>query len=314
MLRSKCGLSISMGEKEPNKEIIRQGELYFLSYAGNEEVFSGYGLTTQMGSKASLVGLLMVDRPNLVDPAWLSQVEERFGGYQLVTMASSGERGILCRMRIEPNSLPYLRQFSSHQANAIREALKPLLENLPNPIFTLRWDEETRLWQSQMADLNELPQEIWEVFKRTGYGCLAVESDIGVIHVCHAADDDIDGFANKPITYQWQLIKIPTAPLIRLVFTIQDRPDNPYRFESFLNVADDNQVNILSKLANQDRLYMAFFDDALDYRFTKVVPHGIQQWQYLDELVMEAQDYWSKIPPDERDLDQAKNDFMRRYM
>jgi hypothetical protein len=80
----------------------------------------------------------------------------------------------------------------------------------------------------------------------------------------------------------------PTAPLIRLQLTILDRPSNPYRFESFLNVAAEHQARVLAQLAGQERLYLAFYGDDLNHRFTKVVNHDRQQWQYLDELVAEA--------------------------
>jgi hypothetical protein len=95
-----------------------------------------------------------------------------------------------------------------------------------------------------------LPPEIREVIKRTGYGCLAVEADLGIVHVCHASDRDIDGFRNDPVCYQWQLIEMATAPLIRLEFIVMDNPDNPYLFESFLNAAEEDQAIVLAQLAN----------------------------------------------------------------
>jgi len=52
-----------MGEKEPIPEIIKKGELFFLSHPDNETIFSGYGLTLQSDRKDYLAGLLMVDRP-----------------------------------------------------------------------------------------------------------------------------------------------------------------------------------------------------------------------------------------------------------
>jgi hypothetical protein len=152
----------------------------------------------------------------------------------------------------------------------------------------------------------ELPEEIRQVFEAFGYGCLAAETNIGVVHVCHAADSDIEGLANKPVPYQWQLAKMPTASLIRLELAILDRPSNPYRFESFLNVAEEDQARVLAQLAGQDRLYLAFYGDDFNHRFTKVVNHDRQQWQYLDELVMEAVEHWHQIPPEQRDFDQAK--------
>ena len=132
-------------------------------------------------------------------------------------------------------------------------------------------------------------------------------------------DSDIEGFADKPVLYQWQLIKMrsdeghPLAPLIRLEVTILANPFNPYKFESFLNVAQDDQARVLDQLAGQDRLYLAFYGDGFNHRFTKIVNHDEQQWQYLDELVAEATDYWEGIPPEQRDFDQAKAAFMKRF-
>ena len=39
-----------MGEREPRKETIGKGELFFLWHPGTEEIFSAYGLTMRPGS------------------------------------------------------------------------------------------------------------------------------------------------------------------------------------------------------------------------------------------------------------------------
>lgn len=302
-----------MGEREPSKEVVGRGDLYFLWHPGTEDVFSGYGLVAKEAYRDYLVGVLMVDRPRPADPHWLKEVGDVFGEHQLVAMTASGERGIVCQMQVEPDSLAYLRQFSGEKPTAIKTALKPLLEDPPRPAFILRWDEESRAWRSRFAS-QELPEEIREVFEQTGYGCLAAEANIGVVHICHAADSDIEGFRDKPVTYKWQLIKMPTAPLIRLKLTILDRPAQPYRFESFLNVAQEDQARVLVQLANQDQLYLAFYDDDMNHRFTKAVEHDGQQWQYLDELMNEAIEYWDEIPPERRNFDLAKAEFMGRFV
>ena len=148
------------------------------------------------------------------------------------------------------------------------------------------------------------------MFEETGYGCLAVETNNGIVHICHASDSDIEGFRDKPVRSQWQLIKMPTAPLIRLQLDVMDRPENPNRFESFLNVAADDQAQVLAELANQKELHLAFYGDDLGYRYTKTIPHSEQQWQQLDELVGMANDYRNKIPHERRDFDQAKAKFI----
>jgi hypothetical protein len=256
----------------------------------------------------------MVDGPHPVDPEWLNQVEEAFGEYTLVPMTESGERGIACRMQIEPESQIHLQKFPIMKATAIKTALEPLIDEPTKPVFNLRWDEEQQVWESRIAYPNELPIEIKEVFKKVGYGCLALEADIGIVHVCHAPDADIVGFADKPVLSQWQLVKMPMAPLIRLELTILDQPDNPFRFESFLNVDEEDQANVLARLANHNRLYMAFYGDDLEYRTTKVIAHDVQQWQQIDEMTTKALDHMSKIPQEERDFDRAKAEFISRYI
>jgi hypothetical protein len=103
------------------------------------------------GSKRNLVGVLMVDRPRPVDREWLKQVERNFGEYQLVPMTSTGERGIVCQMEIEAGSQVYLSQLSTKKAEALKEALEPLLDNRPQPKFILSWNDDRRIWQSKMT-------------------------------------------------------------------------------------------------------------------------------------------------------------------
>ncbi|MBC8505054.1 MAG: hypothetical protein H8D34_09365, partial [Chloroflexi bacterium] len=80
-------------------------------------------------------------------------------------------------------------------------------------------------------------------------------------------------------------------------------------FESFLNIAADDQANILAQLAGQANLYLAFYANNLMFQFSKIIPHDIQQWQLLDEIFTEAYQYWESLPVDIRDFDQAKETF-----
>lgn len=298
-----------MGEQEPQKERIDRGELFYLYHPETEDVFSGYGLTAEPMRKDRLVGLLLVDRPIVVDTKWLESLEKTYGECRLIPMTDKGERGLICQMEVVDDSLHHLRQLPSNKSKAIQRALKPLLDEPPAPRLRLHWDEETRFWNSEFAGVNELPTEIREVFEKTGYGSLAAETNVGIVHVCHASDEDIDSFSNKPVVIRWQLIKMPTAPLIRLELVILDRPEDPFRFESFLNIGEEDQANILAGLANQDMLHLAFYGSDLTYRYTKSISHTEQQWQQLDELVEQATRYSEGIPSNQRDFDRAKREF-----
>lgn len=177
-----------MGEREPKKETTVRGELYFLWHPETEDVFSGYGLTVDEDRKDRLAGILMVDRPYPADPKWLQDIKDAYGECHLLPMTASGERGLACQMQIADESLHHLRRLPSDKSRAIQKALEPLLEELPAPKLRLRFNQETCLWESKFAGVNELPSEIQEVFEKTGYGCLAAETNIGIIHVCHASD------------------------------------------------------------------------------------------------------------------------------
>ena len=135
-----------------NASPIAEDRLYFLWHPGTGNIFSGYGLTMQPGRKERLVGLLMVDRPHPVDPAWLAALEAMFGGYALYVMTATRERGIACQMWIEPESEPFLRQFDTHLAARIVQVLTPLLGQLPRPRFRVRWNQALRLWTSEFQE------------------------------------------------------------------------------------------------------------------------------------------------------------------
>lgn len=303
-----------MREREPNTETIKRGDLLYLWHPETKDTFSGYGLTIEQNQKEHLVGVLMVDRPKPVDQAWLDGVEATYGSYQLTAMTTAGERGIVCQMKIAPESREHLRRIPSDMTAGIQQALQPLLEDLPNPVFTMRWDEEKQAWLSEYPLKNTLPSEIRAVFENSGYGCLAAESKVGIVHICHASDADIAGFWNKSILTQWQLIKMPTAPLIRLELLILDKKENPFKFESFLNLADEEQAEILAKLASQEHLYLAFYGDNLTHRYTLTLPHEKHQWQQLDELVRAAERHLHRIAPEQYDFDRAKAEFMQRFV
>ena len=293
-------------------EIPKRGDLYFLSHPGTGNVFSGYGLVAREGFKDYLVGVLMVDRPSPVDPEWLKGIEETFGEHELVEMTATGERGIVCQMQVEEESLAYLRWFGSPKTRLIQEALEPLLEKKPKPILKVRWDEELRLWTSQLLTRTEIPEEAKEVFRKVGSGCFAVETSEGIVFLAAASDSDVEGFANKPVLSQWQLIEMPTAPLIRLHLTILDQPQNPYRFETFFNVANPESSRILSEQLGQDTLVLSFLGDDLEHRFSKVLPFPEEERQAVHQLIGQAIEHLVTIPKEERDFDLAKAQFQAR--
>ena len=300
----------SFGQSQADEERPRVGDLYFLWHAGGEEVISGYGLVAQEGRKDHLVGLLMADRPRLADPAWLARIEEAYGEYQLVPMTEGRKRGILCQMRVAQDSLHLLRTGPHPRARDIRTALTSLLDNPPNPIFKVRWNLERGAWQSQFWI--GLPEEMQSVFKEHGYGCFASDRGDLITFITHAADGDIESFRRAEMLYRWELVEMPSAPLVRFQAVILDNPWSPYMFEHFLNVADPEQTAILARLAGQEQLCFDYYGTDYEYRYSKYLEHPAEMRGQLDELIARAIDYQSSLREEWRDFDLAKLEYQRR--
>ena len=146
------------GEGKEAGEVPERGDLYSLRHSGPEDVFSGYGLVVEAGRKDRLVGLLLVDRPRPADPGWLADVKATFGGYELLPMTATGERGIVCEMVIAEESTPLVQRFAGQKSAEIQRALLPLLDRPPQPCFRLAWNEKVRAWESRFhLDVNLRP-------------------------------------------------------------------------------------------------------------------------------------------------------------
>ena len=298
-------------EGERGQEIVVPGQLYSLSHPGSA-LFSGYGLTTHAGRKDRLIGLLMVDRPRPVDPNWLAEIETLYGDYRLVPMTASGERGLVTQMRIAAESVPHLARFLHPMGQAITRVLQPLLETPPAPVLKLRWSPEQQLWTSSFWQ--GLLPEMQAVFEQLGEGCFAAErADNTVAFVTHAADADIERFHDAPVRWRWELIPMPSAPLIRFRAAILDTPDNSYVLEHFLNLEDPGQAHCLARLVDQEELIFDFYGQDYEYAYSKKIAHPPARRQDLQEIVRWAIEYYGTIPERERDFDRAKALFQRYF-
>jgi hypothetical protein len=120
-------------------------ELRFLWHPETRDTFSGYGLAL---APAHLVGVVMIDRPELADSDWLAAIEAAFGGYELTTITQGGERGLVCQMHIAEESVAYVKTLDAPLTDSIRTALLPLLEELPLVTLSLTWYPWRRFWVS----------------------------------------------------------------------------------------------------------------------------------------------------------------------
>lgn len=107
-----------------------------------------------------------------------------------------------------------------------------------------------------------------------------------------APDEDVAGFRGRvSVQTRWELGRLACGSVLRLHLTILDRPDNPYRFETFLNVADLEQLACVLKLLTQEILPMHFFDSRTEYVFSKKNKNPRQlRWELMELVAWAVQD------------------------
>jgi hypothetical protein len=79
-------------------------------------------------------------------------IERTFGSYQFTEMTQSGDRGLVCQMMIAADSIQYLRVLPHPQIGALRDALVPLLQDLPAVTLHLAWSTEHGSWMSRIHE------------------------------------------------------------------------------------------------------------------------------------------------------------------
>ncbi|MEM7034071.1 MAG: hypothetical protein AAF629_31310 [Chloroflexota bacterium] len=128
-----------------------------------------------------------------------------------------------------------------------------------------------------------------------------------------ASDADVASFQGQiPINTQWEIGYYPMASVLRMVLSIYDRSNRPYRFETFINVAEGEQLACITQLAEQAELNLHFFDSRTEYVFTKAIRQAIQSRQTLHGLISEAEADYARLE-DQWDFDQAKARFQVDY-
>src|SRR5258708_1263526 len=87
-----------------------------------------------------------------------------------------------------------------------------------------------------------LPPELADFLKDQDYACIAQATDQGTAFVMKMPGGEIESVRGTvPILLRQELYVHPTAPVIRLVFTIYDQPQTPLALETFVNITDDQQ-------------------------------------------------------------------------
>jgi hypothetical protein len=125
--------------------------------------------------------------------------------------------------------------------------------------------------------------------------CLPLLTDIGTVLIVKAPRREIASVQGTiPIEMRHELHACPTAPVIRMLTTLHDRPQSPLRFESFINVVGDEQRATYAALVGQDEIAMLFYDQELRHALSKVVANSGRE--SIRRLLHEADNLHAAIP------------------
>ena len=169
-------------------------------------------------------------------------------------------------------------------------------------------DPERRFGQPEP---NQLPPDLVDFLKDRAMACILVPTNQGTAMVIKTPRQNIESARGTvPIRVRHELITHPAAPVIRIVTTIYDRPRNPLAVEMFVNVEDPQQKADYEALAEQDNLYMLFYDGTVTHQLTKEVENAAKD--QIRTIVGKADELLAAIPKEQFDFDKAKADVMER--
>lgn len=157
-----------------------------------------------------------------------------------------------------------------------------------------------------------LPPELAEFLRsHDGAVCVAHATSAGTAYILKTPAADLASLRGTiPVSLRHELYDHPTAPVLRTVLTLWDRPEAPLRLETFCNVADPEQRADFAALADQDEVLLLFYDEALRHRLSKRVPTPNRE--DIPLLLGWAADRCAAIPAAAYDFDRAKAAVLRQ--
>jgi len=157
-----------------------------------------------------------------------------------------------------------------------------------------------------------LPPELADFLGRAGdFACLTNATDRGTAFVVKAPAFELAGLRGTfPIGLRHELYSHPSAPVIRTILSLYDRPQHPLRVESFINVAEPDQRADFAALAAQKEFLIVFYDQDMRHRLSKRVPYRAADRAEVPRILARAQEFLAAITVGAFDFDKAKADVL----
>jgi hypothetical protein len=156
-----------------------------------------------------------------------------------------------------------------------------------------------------------LPEELAIFLGTKEVACVMQETTKGTVFVVKLPAAQIESLRGRvPMCVRHELYEHPTAPVIRTVIRMYDRPDNPLGLETFTNVEQDDQRADFARLAGQPQIYLLFYDERLNHRLTKEMDNV--EPEVINKIIATADGVRAGIPLERYDFDRAKADIVAR--
>lgn len=156
-----------------------------------------------------------------------------------------------------------------------------------------------------------LPPELADFLKGRPFGCVFQATDQGTVLVVKAPAREIRSVRGRvPMEVRHELYQHPAAPVIRTVVQIYDQPARPLTLETFTNVEDEQQRADFAALADQETVYLLFYDETLSHRLSKAV--GNAHRATIREIVERADRMLAEIPKGRFSFEDAKAAVMQQ--
>jgi hypothetical protein len=152
-----------------------------------------------------------------------------------------------------------------------------------------------------------LSDELRAALQTVESACLIAEVNYETAVIVKVEGRDAEGFRGAPIKYWYELGPMEAGPVLCLAVEVLDDPTQPFFMETLLNVASEYDLLLARKLQAQRTLTLHFFDENLEYHFSKCIQHRDQQRRELSQLVEMALEYLATMS--EPDWKRARQQF-----
>lgn len=149
-----------------------------------------------------------------------------------------------------------------------------------------------------------LPEPLRAFLRDNEHAMLTIGTNIGAVLLVKAPSRDIESCrGRRAMQLDYELHENEYGPLLRLVLSVPDERLGTLLLETFCNLADPDQLREWRELLSGAPIKLAFYDEHLVHRLSKVVGPATEAARALLEravAMLEA------TPPVARNFDRAK--------